>query len=145
MKVVKVTDLGNLTADHAVTLALNNATVCDGSIMVNVETEVTNGSIEDGASNSLVGQDSNPVKIVQPRYLPRAKQGCKGVVVIDAAAGSHSLASVLKEFETYSWLQDGSDYVIWGTINYDQIDDDYTPLIGAAAGSGGTDVFAFWH
>lgn len=146
MKVVKITDLGNLTSDQAVTVALNNATVCDSSIMVNVETETTGGNIEASASNSVAGQDSNPIKVVTPRYLPRAKQGCKAVVVMDSSTASGTAATVgqlVKEFETYSYLIDGSDIIVWGVLNYDQIDDAYTPVIGQSAN--GTEVHAFWH
>ena len=146
MKVILCTNLGNLTADQAVTVALNNATVCDQHVMVNVETEATGGAIEASSGQSIVAADSNPVKVVTPRFLPRAKQGCKGVCVVDYAdANSATVSELSKEFETYSYLTDPGtgDIIMWGTINYDQIDDDYDPVIGQAAKD--TSVFAFWH
>ena len=132
MKLVELTTLSSgVSKQDLVTLAVNGVTTYTGSDAVcPVTREATDSTL-----TTTIGGDSEPIVTFTPRYLARAKQGCKAAVICTEANAD----SVKGEFESYSFIKiDSTHQLIWGICNYDQIDDGYTPVGPSQI------TFAYW-
>ena len=143
MKTLKFTAPNGQNNAALVTLATNGIFSIDGADMVCAITqEATDATY---ANSTKIAADSQPVPQFTPRYVKRARVGTNACVVCKNGTADAVLNAVLAEFETFSYVKETTYSIVWGTLNFDQIDDGLTSTIIDGTGTAGDiENYVFW-
>jgi len=133
MKLVHINTLAGLTAAQLVTLAVNGASSYLGTDLVcAIRAQAsTTGNFTNGV---IISEDSAPVSEFTPRYLATAVRGAKLAVWCLTA----NLDRVKSEFTDFSYIKVDLNTIIWGTCNFNQLDNSYVPAYNTQLG------YALW-
>lgn len=145
MKTLKFPGANTINKAGLVTLAVNGAFSIDGSnIVCAIGSEASGAGYGTSAQAVDCGQDSQPIQQFTPRYLSQARRGSNMACVVKISGTTQDLNDVLGEFETYSYATDGTYAFVWGTLNFDQIDDGFTSKILDPATAADVASFVMW-
>lgn len=143
MKTLKFTVPTGQNAAALVTLATNGIFSIDGADMVCAITQEATDSTY--ANATKIAADSQPIPQFTPRYVKRARVGTNACVVCKNGTNNAILDQVLAEFETYSYVQESAYSIVWGTLNFDQIDDGLNSVVVDGTGTAGDiEKTVFW-
>lgn len=118
-----------LNKEQLITLVHNGVSTLDAlEIYAQIRTQAT--GYGDPTGTVLVAEDSTPILQFTPRYLATAIRGAKLIV----QCLTTNAKQVQTEFEDYSFIRWDTHTIIWGTCNFDQLDNGYTPLFSAQLG-----------
>ena len=143
MKTLKFSAPNGQNGAALVTLATNGIFTVDGATFVcAISQEATDSTY---ANSTKIAADSQPIPQFTPRYVKRARIGTNACVVCKLGASNAILNQVLAEFETYTYLTEDTYAIVWGTLNFDQIDDGLSSVIIDGTGTAGDiENTVFW-
>lgn len=143
MKTLKFTGPNGQNTAALVTLATNGIFTIDGADLVcAIAQEATDSTY---ANSTKIAADSQPIPQFTPRYVKRARVGTNACVVCKNGTADVILNQVLSEFETFSYVKDSVYSIVWGTLNFDQIDDGLDSVIVDGTGTAGDiENYVFW-
>ena len=133
MKIIHVPTLAGLTAAQLVTLAINGANTYLGTDLVCAIRAQASGT--GSLTNAVtIAEDSAPISEFTPRYLATAIRGAKLAVWCASA----NIEAVKKEFTDFSFIRVDANVIIYGTCNFNQLDNSYVTEYNRQLG------FALW-
>ena len=115
-----------LTPEQLITFVHNGVSTLDAlEIYCQIRTSAT--GYGDPTGTVMVSEDSTPILQFTPRHLSTAVRGAKLIV----QCLTTNAKNVLTEFEDYAYIKWDTHTIIWGTCNFDQLDNSYTPKYNA--------------
>lgn len=134
MKFVSLSSIATgISKADITTLAVNGASSIDrANLLCAIAKKATGADVD---SNSVV-EDSQPITEFTPPYLAVPKIGCNAAVICTTT----NEAALLGEFATYTVVRVDTNSLIYGTLNFSQNDDGYTPEITSAKAI----VYSLW-
>jgi hypothetical protein len=133
MKIIHVPTLAGLTAAQLVTLSVNGANTYLGTDLVCAIRAQASGT--GTLTNAVtIAEDSAPISEFTPRYLATAVRGAKLAVWCLTA----NLERVKSEFTDFSLIKVDLNTIIYGTCNFNQLDNSYVPAYNTQLG------YALW-
>jgi hypothetical protein len=133
MKIIHVPTLAGLTAAQLVTLSVNGANSYLGTDLVCAIRAQASGT--GTLTNAVtIAEDSAPISEFTPRYLATAIRGAKLAVWCLTA----NIDRVKSEFTDFSLIKVDLNTIIYGTCNFNQLDNSYVPAYNTQLG------YALW-
>lgn len=136
MKLVTLASIASgISKADVTTLAVNSASSIDRANLLCGITKKATGADVDNAQ-AVVTEDSSPVTEFTPQYLSVPVMGCNAASICTSA----NAASIIGEFATYTKITVDTNTLIYGTLNFSQNDDGYTPQITSSKSI----VYSLW-
>jgi hypothetical protein len=133
MKIIHVPTLAGLTAAQLVTLSVNGANSYLGTDLVCAIRAQASGT--GSLTNAVtIAEDSAPISEFTPRYLATAIRGAKLAVWCLTS----NIDRVKSEFTDFSLIKVDLNTIIYGTCNFNQLDNSYVPAYNTQLG------YALW-
>jgi hypothetical protein len=136
MKLVTLATIASgISKADITTLAVNSASSIDrANLLCGITKKATTADID--AGSAVVTEDSSPLTEFTPQYLSVPVMGCNAASICTAA----NAADIIGEFATYTKVFVDTNCLIYGTLNFSQNDDGYTPQITSSKSI----VYSLW-